>query len=153
MGAYCTWVSACEESLPWAQGEFLTLYRAYHRETNRTLLENDQLGSAIVEWAHENLSRGSSRDMTMAGWLRELTTLVNAPGHIRIDPRRWPASPEKFSSDVKRVIDLLQEEGLTMEQMPRAHGGVKPWRLSRVGQMVISEEMLALFRADGASIQ
>jgi hypothetical protein len=55
MAAYCTWVSACEESLPWEKGKFLKLYRKYHTETNRTLLENDQVGSAIAEWAKRNL--------------------------------------------------------------------------------------------------
>ena len=146
MADFCTWMVACA----WEPDKFLGLYRAYQSETNLTLLENDQVGAALVEWANAHMPDGWGTEVTLltGQWLQALNTVVSERA-VRVDPNHWPKSEEQLGRYFARIAPLLKEKNLTLGRGPRTRAG-QPWLLQRGkggGRLKLSEKMLDVYKS------
>ena len=105
MADFASWVTAAEDALPWAPGEFLNAYRRNRREAMGIALESDQVAGAVAEL----LARHSVFEGTATDLLNQLNDLV--PDKVR-DGKSWPKSARAISGLLRRSASLLRHDGI-----------------------------------------
>jgi len=111
MADFSLWVSACEEKLPWAEGDFLRAYNA-NRESTRTLaLEADPLADVVVTFAKR---LGEVWVGTATQLLAELTT-HGGLDNIGWKCRRLPIRPNVLTNNLRRLAPDLRSIGIDVE--------------------------------------
>jgi len=105
MADFVSFVTAAEEVLPWAPGEFLHAYRRNRREAMSVALESDQIASTVAEL----LDRHGGFEGTASDLLNQLNDLV--PERIRYG-KSWPKSARALSGLLRRSASLLRHDGI-----------------------------------------
>ena len=89
------WLTACEPALPWKPGAFMAIYRGKLEDANSDLAENDSVASALMEWAEQTCTPGTSWNVVAKDLLVALNEITRETGPRTCDtgpPARkpWP---------------------------------------------------------------
>jgi len=122
MSDFCTFVVACEPALPWQPGEFLKAYRGKQADAVANIVDLDDVGSALLKWADENLTPGSSAVVypgVLLRWLNDVT--VDVPK----DLYHWPHNPQEMAYRLPGLAPMLRDRGIHILKLKRDKNGVR----------------------------
>ncbi len=142
MSDFCTFVVACEPALPWQPGEFLNAYRGKQADAVANIVDLDDVGSALLKWADENLTPGSSAVVypgVLLRWLNDVT--VDVPK----DLYHWPHNPQEMAYRLPGLAPMLRDRGIHILKLKRDKNGVR-YEIRRDGP----QPKLALLFAEDA---
>ena len=115
MADFCTWVIACEPSLPWEQGRFIEVYHQSRKDAYATLIESDQVAKAVYDLALQYGQLGNN-------WSGTASELLDALEHMKgIDtynfiPKGWPRTAGVLSGRLNRAAPALRSRGVDIER-------------------------------------
>jgi hypothetical protein len=137
MSDFATFVTACESSLPWRAGQFITAYTQVMESANCDLAESDPVASALVEWADQFIKPGMSIEMVPRDLLVQLNEVTSESPK---DMRHWPPDGQSLAYRLARVGPVLRAQGLEVRKLPRNKKARSRWQISRPGpQLVIPQ--------------
>lgn len=145
MSDFCTFVVACEPALPWQPGEFLKAYRDKQADAVANIVDLDDVGSALVKWADENLRPGSSAVVyprVLLRWLNDIT--VDVPKDIY----HWPHNPQEMAYRLPGLAPMLRDRGIHILKLKRDKNGVR-YEIRRDGPQ---PKLALLFAGDARKV-
>ena len=113
MADFCTWVIACEPSLPWKEGEFMAAYKSARKNAYATLVEGDQVAGAVYAMALRNAQSGKNE---FKGTMSELLDILTIALHTEYPPKGWPRTPNALSNRISRTAPALRSQGVEIER-------------------------------------
>lgn len=127
MADFAIWIAACEEVMPWDEGDFLEAYERNRSESMNTLIESDILASAVVELARQEALKERCFEGTATLLYEELTQVAGVDRSR--PPKGWPANPNWMMRRLKRMAPALRAHGVDIEDL-RDEKGAKMIRIS-----------------------
>lgn len=116
MSDFCTWIVACESSLPWEPGAFLKAFRDKQANAVADLAENDDVAPALLEWAEKETTPGSTVQINAKDLLIRLNDLtIGVPKNMQF----WPSSPAVLAHYLTTHGPMLRERGIDVQRLPR----------------------------------
>ena len=108
MADFCQWVMACEPSLPWKAGEFMTEYQNAIAESLNTVVESDLVAKAVYDMAMNESFTGNAT---------ELLNRLNSLNYVdsQRPPKGWPRTASYLSSRIRRAAPTLRAMGVHIE--------------------------------------
>ncbi len=148
---FACWVTAAEDALGWAPGEFLEAYRRNLDEGSERSLEASPFGEALVRLIMDR----------RAIWSGTATDLLNELEHSvherAIKSQSWPKSGKGASNALRRLTPLLRRVGVSINSAPRAGADgrrmleiVKTEKVSSVTSVPSAIQSNQALRPDGA---
>ena len=123
MADFARWVTAAEPALGWPEGAFMEAYNINRNSVSLSAIEGNPVAEAILcLLADHGPWHGTATELVKA--LRRSYPLLTD------DPHNFPRSPQRLSSELRRVMPLIRKQGglITFE------------RQGKTGQRVISIE-------------
>ena len=114
MADFATWVSACEESLRMANGDFLRIYENNRSEGRNLALESSPLYEPIQALAEEGFV-GSGAEL-----LVRLNSVLSENMRRSV---RWPKTPSALGTALRRIAGNLRASGIEIEFSRAEHRG------------------------------
>lgn len=115
---------SAEPALGWTQGAFLEAYAANRESGDRTTVEGNPVGLAILKLVGENVR--------WSGTMTELkTTLRNRYPLLTDDPYSFPRQENKLSAAIRRIIPPLRRMGVQISFDSRGHAGERTLQIER----------------------
>ena len=111
MADFARFVAAADPVLPWEPGAFEAAYSANREEATATLLDNDGLGSVLLDFATVGPWEGSASELLDR--LRQ--RYERDHGTDSAMPRDWPRNARALSARLKRLAPALRAEGVSVE--------------------------------------
>jgi hypothetical protein len=105
MADLAIWVTACEQSLGWPPGTFISAYAANRSSANDAAIEASVIGLVLQAFMETRGPwQGSSTEL-----LTELEKFADDKTRHR---KEWPGSPRKLSGDLRRIAPNLRATGI-----------------------------------------
>jgi hypothetical protein len=122
MADFCAWVMACEPSLPWNEGQFMTTYNQSIEDALTVIVDNDQVSRAVYDLALFYSQNGAKDGFS--GNATELLELLGTREHIDPinTPRGWPRTANYLSARLRRMAPALRSRNVVIEWDYSAQG-------------------------------
>lgn len=121
MADFCAWITACEPSLPWPPGFFMTAYQGNRNEAVEATLEADVVAVAVRKFMEDK----ETWEGSASALLDELSEIA---GERVTRGKAWPKAPNSLSNRLTRAATFLRASGVEVE---RSKSGDRLISLSR----------------------
>lgn len=124
MADFAKWVSAAEPALGWTQGAFLEAYAANRSNGDRSTVEGNPVGLAILKLIQD--------DGRWSGTMTELKTILrNRYPLLTDDPYSFPRQENKLSAAIRRIIPPLRRMGVEISFARQGQSGERAIRIEK----------------------
>lgn len=124
MADFAKWLSAAEPALGWTQGAFLEAYAANRSNGDRSTVEGNPVGLAILKLIQD--------DGRWSGTMTELKTILrNRYPLLTDDPYSFPRQENKLSAAIRRIIPPLRRMSVEISFARQGQSGERAIRIEK----------------------